>query len=65
MAQPVENTSKSCEMTSRQCKTDADKWPLAYARSFEPFAMARASIILAMLLLLKSHLKTAYGLSEE
>jgi hypothetical protein len=35
------------------------------ARTFEPFAMARASVILAMLLLLKSHLKAVYSLSEE
>lgn len=39
--------------------------PVRPTRTFEPFAMARASVILGMLLLLKSHLKTAYGLSEE
>jgi len=33
--------------------------------TFEPFAMARASTILGMILLLKSHLKALYGLSEE
>jgi len=33
--------------------------------NFEPFAMARASTILGMILLLKSHLKALYGLSEE
>ncbi|KAG8832210.1 Sister chromatid cohesion protein 2 [Serendipita sp. 399] len=35
------------------------------ARTFEPFSMARASVILAMILLLKSYLKNTYGLSEE
>lgn len=35
------------------------------SRNFEPFSMARASIILAMLLLLKAHLKGMYGISEE
>ncbi|KAG8814407.1 Sister chromatid cohesion protein 2 [Serendipita sp. 401] len=34
-------------------------------RTFEPFSMARASVILAMILLLKSYLKSTYGLSEE
>ena len=38
---------------------------VALPPTFEPLATARASTILGMILLLKSHLKALYGLSEE